>query len=84
MSISGLKNIVTLVMLKVVPILNENDSICTEELRFGDNDTLAAHCAVAIDANFLFFLTDVDYLYTRNPNKFPGKCRMLFGFPWRT
>lgn len=63
----------SLVDLDVVPILNENDSICTEELRFGDNDTLAAHCAVALEADFLFILTDVDCLYTKNPKLFSGK-----------
>ncbi|KAL8271193.1 hypothetical protein Esti_004854 [Eimeria stiedai] len=60
----------SLIDLEVVPILNENDSICTEELRFGDNDTLAAHCAVALEADFLFILTDVDCLYTKNPRQY--------------
>ncbi|XP_026193676.1 uncharacterized protein LOC34620396 [Cyclospora cayetanensis] len=60
---------------QVVPILNENDSICTEELRFGDNDTLAAHCAVALEADFLFILTDVDCLYTKNPKAHAGMPR---------
>ncbi|KAL8442706.1 hypothetical protein Emed_007208 [Eimeria media] len=62
----------------VVPILNENDSICTEELRFGDNDTLAAHCAVALEADFLFILTDVDCLYTRNPRQYPDARPVWF------
>ncbi|OEH76345.1 glutamate 5-kinase domain-containing protein [Cyclospora cayetanensis] len=63
---------------RVVPILNENDSICTEELRFGDNDTLAAHCAVALEADFLFILTDVDCLYTKNPKAHADACPVWF------
>ncbi|KAL8448087.1 hypothetical protein Emag_004081 [Eimeria magna] len=62
----------------VVPILNENDSTCTEELRFGDNDTLAAHCAVALEADFLFILTDVNCLYTRNPRQYPDARPVWF------
>ncbi len=51
----------------VVPIINENDSTATEELKFGDNDTLAAKIAAKINANLLILLTDVDGLYDRNP-----------------
>ena len=47
--------------------MNENDSVATEELRFGDNDALASKIAVLARADFLFMLTDVDYVYTKNP-----------------
>ncbi len=54
-------------MGNVIPIVNENDSTATEELRFGDNDTLAAKIAAKINANLLIILTDVDGLYDKNP-----------------
>ena len=56
-----------LLALKVIPIINENDTVSTEELRFGDNDTLSALVAVGVDASRLFLLTDVDTLFTANP-----------------
>ncbi len=51
----------------VVPIVNENDTLATDELRFGDNDTLSALLAVAIAADELVLLTDVDRLYSSDP-----------------
>lgn len=51
----------------VVPIVNENDTVATDELRFGDNDTLSALLAVAIGAEELVLLTDVDRLYSSDP-----------------
>jgi glutamate 5-kinase len=53
--------------LGVVPILNENDSVATEEIRFGDNDRLAARVAQAAGAQGVILLSDVDGLYDRNP-----------------
>lgn len=53
--------------LGVVPILNENDSVATEEIRFGDNDRLAARIAQAAGAQAVVLLSDVDGLYDRNP-----------------
>ena len=53
----------------VVPIVNENDTVAIEELKFGDNDTLSAHVASLISAEYLFLFTDVDGLYTSNPTK---------------
>ena len=50
-----------------VPIINENDTVSIEELKFGDNDTLSAHVASLIHADMLILLTDVDGLYTSNP-----------------
>jgi glutamate 5-kinase len=56
-----------LLKLGVIPIINENDTVAVEELRFGDNDTLSARVASAIEANWLFLLTDVDRLYSADP-----------------
>jgi len=50
-----------------VPVVNENDSVATEEIRFGDNDRLAARVAQAAQANAVLLLSDVDGLYDRNP-----------------
>jgi len=56
---------------KVIPIVNENDSIATEEIKFGDNDTLAAKISGKIDADLLIILSDVDGLFDTNPAKNP-------------
>ncbi len=53
--------------LGVLPIINENDTVATEELGIGDNDTLSAIVAVALEADLLVLLSDVDGLYTENP-----------------
>lgn len=60
-----------LLSLGVVPILNENDSVATEEIRFGDNDRLAARAAQAGTADALILLSDIDGLYTGNPSVNP-------------
>ncbi|PYC48269.1 glutamate 5-kinase [Litorivita pollutaquae] len=57
----------TLVTLGAVPIVNENDTIATDEIRYGDNDRLAAQVAVTVGADQLILLSDVDGLYTANP-----------------
>jgi glutamate 5-kinase len=56
--------------LGVVPIVNENDTVAIEELKFGDNDTLSALVASLINADWLFILTDVDCLYSADPRLF--------------
>ncbi|MGB0922603.1 MAG: glutamate 5-kinase [Alphaproteobacteria bacterium] len=56
-----------LINAKAVPIVNENDTVATEELRYGDNDRLAARIAGMIGADLLIILSDVDGLYTANP-----------------
>jgi glutamate 5-kinase len=56
-----------LLQLGVVPVINENDSVATEEIRFGDNDRLAARIAQAAGAHGVVLLSDVDGLYDRNP-----------------
>ncbi len=53
----------------VVPVVNENDTLATDELRFGDNDTLSALVAVAVEADELILLTDVDRLYSGDPRQ---------------
>lgn len=58
----------TLVGLGVVAIVNENDTIATDEIRYGDNDRLAAQVAVTIGADQLILLSDVDGFYTANPS----------------
>lgn len=58
-----------LLSLKVLPIVNENDTVATQEIRFGDNDRLAALVAVLVDADALILLSDVDALYNMPPNK---------------
>lgn len=58
-----------LLELGVIPIINENDSITTEEIVIGDNDTLAAIVAVSVKADLLILLSDIDGLYTADPHK---------------
>ena len=57
----------------IVPIINENDTVSVEELKFGDNDKLAAHVALLIDADLLLILSDVDGLYTGAPDSASSK-----------
>ena len=52
-----------------VPVINENDTVAIDEIRFGDNDTLAAMVATAIDADLVVLLSDIDGLYTADPRK---------------
>jgi len=61
-----------LLSLGVVPIINENDSVATAEIRFGDNDRLAARIAQAAGAGGVILLSDVDGLYTANPTRDPN------------
>ena len=58
-----------LLELGVVPIINENDTVAVEEIRFGDNDTLAAMVATSIHADLVVLLSDIDGLYTADPRK---------------
>ena len=55
-----------------VPVVNENDTITTYEIRFGDNDRLAARVAAMMSADLLILLSDIDGLYDRNPRRFEG------------
>ena len=58
-----------LLAFEVLPIINENDTVATEEIEFGDNDTLAAMVAVCVRADLLVLLSDIDGLYTADPRK---------------
>ncbi|MGB3655161.1 MAG: glutamate 5-kinase [Rivularia sp. (in: cyanobacteria)] len=60
-----------LLKLDVIPVVNENDTVAVEELKFGDNDTLSALVASLVRANWLFLLTDVDRLYSADPRSVP-------------
>lgn len=64
--------ILTLLEWKIIPIINENDTVSVEELRFGDNDTLGALITNLIEADLFICLTDVDGLYTGNPHENSG------------
>ena len=57
----------TLLKFKVIPIVNENDTVAVEEIKFGDNDTLSALVAGLIDANLLIIFSDIEGLYTSDP-----------------
>lgn len=61
---------------KVIPIINENDTVAVDEIKFGDNDTLSARVAVLVSADLLVILTDTDGLYTCDPRKEPGAKRI--------
>ncbi len=65
----------TLLGLGVVPIVNENDTVATDEIRFGDNDRLAAQIAVTVGADQLLLLSDVDGFYSANPKEDPDAVR---------
>lgn len=62
----------TLLSLRVIPIINENDTVVTDEIKFGDNDTLGALVTNLIDADALVILTDQCGLYTADPRKDPS------------
>ena len=65
----------TLLGFGVVPIVNENDTVATDEIRFGDNDRLAAQIAVTVGADQLILLSDVDGFYSANPQQDPSAQR---------
>jgi glutamate 5-kinase len=56
-----------LIRMRIIPIVNENDTIATEEIQFGDNDTLSAKVAILVEADLLVILSDIDGLYTADP-----------------
>lgn len=61
----------TLLSLACIPVINENDTVATTEIRFGDNDRLAARVAEMVEADALVLLSDIDGLYTADPRKDP-------------
>ena len=63
-----------LLSMGVIPIVNENDTISTDEIEFGDNDTLSAVVAALSGADLLILLSDIDGLYTKDPTKYEDAC----------
>ena len=63
-----------LLVLGALPVINENDTVSTDEIAVGDNDTLSALVAVSIEADLLIVLTDIDGLYTADPRKEADAC----------
>lgn len=66
----------TLLGLGVVPVVNENDTVATSEIRFGDNDRLSARVAIMSSAPTLVLLSDIDGLYTADPRRDPTACHL--------
>jgi glutamate 5-kinase len=69
----------TLIRHGVVPVINENDTVATEEIRFGDNDTLGALVANLVEADVLVILTDQAGLFERDPRRDPGAALVTSG-----
>ncbi len=69
-SINAKRTLENLFKLDYIPVVNENDTIATSEIKFGDNDRLASRVAQITNADTLILLSDVDGLYTKNPKKF--------------
>lgn len=70
---NALRALERLLELNVIPVVNENDSVATQEIRFGDNDQLAAQVAQIFAADLLILLSDVDAIYTRPPSDADAK-----------
>jgi glutamate 5-kinase len=68
--------VLALLRLGVIPVVNENDTVATNEIRFGDNDRLSARVAVMAGAEELVLLSDVDGLYTSDPSRDPDALRL--------
>ncbi|MGM0522389.1 MAG: glutamate 5-kinase, partial [Pseudomonadota bacterium] len=69
--LNALSALRTLVEMRVVPVINENDTVVTDEIRFGDNDTLGALVANLLEADALFLLTDQEGLFDADPRHTP-------------
>jgi|TARA_B100001093_G_scaffold365356_3_gene350161 glutamate 5-kinase len=69
-SINAKRTLENLFQLNYIPIVNENDTIATSEIKFGDNDRLASRVAQIMNADTLILLSDVDGLFTKNPKKY--------------
>lgn len=63
---------------QAIPIVNENDSVAIDELKFGDNDTLSALTAILMDADLLVLFSDIEGLFTKNPQIYPDAERISF------
>ncbi|MBI5074105.1 MAG: glutamate 5-kinase [Nitrospirae bacterium] len=69
--INAKNTLLTLLSYDVIPVINENDTVTTDEIKFGDNDNLAALVAIMIEADHLFILSDVDGLFENDPRTNP-------------
>jgi len=67
----------TLLRFGIVPVVNENDTVAVEEIKFGDNDELSALTTNLMEADLLVILSDIDGLYDRDPKKEPGVARKI-------
>jgi len=67
--INAKNTLLTLISYGVIPLVNENDTIAVDEIKFGDNDMLAALVAGLVEADMLVIMSDVDGLYTKNPTR---------------
>lgn len=75
--LQNLKNTLNrLLELDVIPVINENDTVATEEIKVGDNDTLSALVASSVEATMLVILSDIDGLYTADPKKDKNAVRI--------
>jgi len=74
--LNGRATIDTLLKLGAIPVINENDTVATAEIRFGDNDRLAARVAQMISADTLVLLSDIDGLYTADPRRNPDAAHI--------
>ncbi len=66
----------TLLSWKVIPVINENDTVVVEEIQFGDNDNLSALISSVVQADLLIILTDIDGLYDKDPRHHQDACRL--------
>ena len=66
--------VLKLLEVRAVPVVNENDTVATSEIRYGDNDRLAARVATMIGADLLVLFSDIDGLYTAPPAQRPGRA----------
>lgn len=76
--INAKNTLFTLIQWGVVPIINENDTVATDELKFGDNDNLAALIANLVEADLLILLTNTEGLYARDPREDPAAPLLTF------
>ena len=71
-----------LLRMGVIPIVNENDTVSTDEIEIGDNDTLSAVVAALVQADLLILLSDIDGLFTDDPNKNPDASLLIMWIMW--
>jgi len=76
--LNGRATVEALLSLSALPVVNENDTVVTEEIRYGDNDRLAARVAQMIGADLLVLLSDIDGLYTADPRRDPSASHIPY------